>query len=460
MAFDPFAGFEYFKSSDVQAAEQQQFELALQSGDKNQMRMALGANLGKMLAGGSPEYKKAKKTEEILQTAFDTAKKADDDIVAQQNYMRQVQRLAIEADLPEIAMQATTNLSALLTSQEERDRLKSAEQRAQAKERRDQGIYGMEEERHEQETEKRRIDIEKAKAEQKFSSRRLLWDPETQQVIKAYYVDDKDDVAEIARKQQENPRLRLTTPAEVFGLEKDLILARERWRAAGADGGDTMGDRRYMRFADDQLPMLGYSSRVATLIGDNPDLFTTAAGIKGWAENVAVEGRALVGKLYEGGHESFEERIKSNPNFQNIRNAEKRALVMNFAYALATAREGGRLTDQDIDRAIISLGLMETPDPRAILQVLLDNALGAAEVWERRSRIDTRKDRHPETYRQVGEIYRSNIREITRNLIKLGGAYDFEAEKDRLGLKPRAGTATKVDRNDGDNTARRRVIKK
>ena len=40
-------------------------------------------------------------------------------------------------------------------------------------------------------------------------------------------------------------------------------------------------------------------------------------------------------------------------------------MVLNLGYALATSREGGRLTDQDVERAIISLGL-DNPDSRAV----------------------------------------------------------------------------------------------
>lgn len=130
MAINPFEGFGYTKPQDIALAENKLFQDAVQSGDRHAMRAAVMQQAATTLAGGSTAYKKAKKTEDVLQSAFEGAKKdPTDDLASQVSYLREAQRLAIEAGLPDIAIQATEQLSQLHTEMEERNRLRTEDAR-------------------------------------------------------------------------------------------------------------------------------------------------------------------------------------------------------------------------------------------------------------------------------------------------------------------------------------------
>ena len=433
MAINPFQGFEFDSSADVLHAENQKQQQALLSGDQHQMRAAVFQQAANNLSGGTPIYKRAKQTETLLNQAFEEAPKGGDDIVNQINFQKRAQQLAIEADLPEIAMQATTNLAALESAQEERARLKT-------KEVRDQEAHDM--------------NINIADKELKLYQRRVLWDPKTGTSIMPVDLTSPEDLEKVAEQTSQNPNLKLVSPEEVFEFDADMILQRERLKAQaeleaqraksilGDDHADIVGIRKYNDAGVNQVSMLQYANQTTKLLSENPGVFTSGNSVSSSMSNLAVQGRSLVASVFAGGEATFEEMITSRPTFAQITDARKRALVMNFAYALATSREGGRLTDQDIDRAILSLGFLDNPDPRAILTVMLDNVTAGAANWESRSKIGNMKEHSPSTYNEVGNQYRRNVVEISNLLQEYGGRYDFgdDDAKEKRGV----GKATKV----------------
>jgi hypothetical protein len=434
MAINPFQGFEFHRSAEILEAQNQQFKAALSSGDQNQMRAAIFQQLGNDLSGGTPVFKQAKKTETILKDAMEATPQGEDDIVNQINFQKRARQMALDANLPDIAMQATTNLAALESAQEERARLKNTETRTQEAHDMDQDI---------------------SQEELKLYQRRVLWDPETGESIMAVDLKNPDDLAKVQEFTGENPNLKLVSPDEVFQFDADMLLQRERLRAqaeleaqratAGDEHADIVGIRKYNEAGVNQISMLNYANQTAGLLEENPGVFTSGNSVASWTSNLATQGRSLVEATMDGGQGRFEELVKSRPKFAQITDARKRALVMNFAYALATSREGGRLTDQDIDRAIVSLGFLDNPDPRAILTVMLDNVTAGASNWESRSKIGNMKVHSPSTYAEVQSQYNRNIATISNLLESYGGRYDFsDGSADEAKRKASVGRAKLV----------------
>lgn len=437
MAINPFQGFTFNKSSDVRAAEDQQFQQMMKGG-KDQARLATILQASNTLSGGTAQYREAKKTEQVLQDALSLTGEVKDDIQGQIDFQRNAQRLAIEANLPEIAMQATSNLAALTSAQEERSRIKAQE---------------------EDRTEKHGLEMEIAQDELDEANRRLLWDPKTGKAAMSVNMKNPEDLAKMQELQAQNPNLKLATHAQVFEFDADMLLLQARMKhdqemellKAKQEGGDVfdmVGGREYNKAGVNQLSMLQYANQTTELLARNPGAFTTGNDVSAQMSNLAVQGKSLVSQVFAGGTDEFEAMVRNRPTFAQITSAQKRALVMNFAYALATSREGGRLTDQDIDRAIVSLGFLDNPDPRAILTVMLDNVTAGRDNWENRSKIGNMREHIPSTYNTVREQYDMNVAAISGLLEQYGGRYDFGDDEARL--KQSVGTATKVEDDDED----------
>lgn len=421
-----FQGFGYTSPEEIIAQTQQGFQQALQSGDARQMRAATMQQAAFGLVG-SPELRRARQTDKVLKTAFKNAPKTGDEIEDQLAFYKEAQRAGAEAGLPEIAMQATEKISELRLVQEERSRLKSAEGRAVKAE-----------SRAEAEESRRQIGFEvelsSARTELDRKNQMIVWDPETGESLMHFDQRDIDGITEAAKLKKENPKLKFATADEVFQVDADLLLQRERMkreaeiaalRAKKEGTVDVIGVREYNRDGTNQLIMQQYNGQAAKLLRDNPAIFTSGSSVDAWAKNLAIQGQSLVDFGFKGGRDAFEARIVEKLDENQIDNAQKRALVMNMAYALATSREGGRLTDQDIDRAIVSLGFLDNPDPRAVITVLLDNATQGRDAWEARSKIGDMKDHSPSTYYVVKSEYEDTITTLNELLESFGGRYDF-----------------------------------
>jgi hypothetical protein len=126
MPINPFEGFQFDSSADVNHVENKAFQDALQSGNQHQMRAAVFNQAATVMQGGSQSYKKARKSERVLQQALEeTGGQNDDSLASRKKYLARAQKLAIEAGLPEIAMQAGDMLTQVTDLEMQRAKLKA-----------------------------------------------------------------------------------------------------------------------------------------------------------------------------------------------------------------------------------------------------------------------------------------------------------------------------------------------
>lgn len=345
-------GFEGFKTAaQVRQEEMAAFQNRLAQGDKNSRRATTMVQAAQNLTG-SQAYREAKKTEAVMQGAAQAVggMPAADDLQAQEKYFREAQRLAVEAELPAVAMQATQNLAQLQVINEERARLKAKEEREVAEERRTQEAFELE------------MDV--AKVNKRHLTNGMLVDPQTLEVKGRYDMTNPEDVAAMTKLKQGSPGLVFRTESQYVELteaEKDR-LARLSKLGSGIGGRSTLykdwykkaqGTNAFATTATDFVDLL--------MLPDAQQIFGAGGGTKGFIEKAAAHGRSFLG---DEGVSAVEGRFAEDARF-NALSSEKQALIIELGYALATSREGGRLTDQDVDRAIRTLGV-DNPDPRAV----------------------------------------------------------------------------------------------
>jgi len=366
-----FEGFGYVSPQEIVAKYQQQFQQALQSGDKNAMRAA-SAQQAAIALGGTPELRKAKQTETILREAYKQAPSTGDEVEDTINFYKEAQKAAIKAGLPEIALQATEKLAGLRVGQEERGRLQSAERRAEAAEAR--AVAG--EARAEEQFGWMRTE---ADSTLRHLTNQILVDPQSLEVVARGNITDLESMNKIKELQQQDPTLVTRTESEFVDLseaEKERKAAMDRVLAGMRDPGIAGRSSLYKNWvgfhqrndnfvitADDFVDLL--------LNPKAEDLFAAGGETKAFLQKAATHARSFFGDDWENVLEEDFEKYGNSPALKaanlswNTLSGEKKALIMEMGYALATSREGGRLTDQDVERAIISLGL-DNPDPRAI----------------------------------------------------------------------------------------------
>ncbi len=126
MPINPFEGFQFDSSADVNHVENTAFQQALMSGDQHKMRSAVFGQASNVLMGGSQSFKKAKRSEAVLQQALEeTGGQNDDSLESRRKFLARAQKLAIEAGLPEIAMQAGDQLTQVTDLEMQRAKLKA-----------------------------------------------------------------------------------------------------------------------------------------------------------------------------------------------------------------------------------------------------------------------------------------------------------------------------------------------
>jgi hypothetical protein len=117
-----------------------------------------------------------------------------------------------------------------------------------------------------------------------------------------------------------------------------------------------------------------------TEITQSPEALTVAGKAAGFGANIKAHAQGLIHSFAGPGATEFNIAAEQDPENQarwqekmvraGISSGVSQALVMDIAYALASSMEnGGRLSDQDIDRAIQVMG-GNTPDPRKLTAVL------------------------------------------------------------------------------------------
>lgn len=370
-----FKGFGFKSPQEIVQETQAGFAQAVQSGNVDQQRFANARLAGAML-GKLPEIIDAQKTEKLLNNAYKTANEAFedtdevDDVERQIAFYREAQKAAIEAELPDIAMQATEQLAGLTLTQEERSRLKAQESRAAAQETREAETFRIQ------------------NAVDKVTSRHLttgvIIDPQTLEVVDRVDMRLPEDVQRKKQLEQERPDLVFRTESEYIQLtedEKDRLAQ----LAKGADNWEGRS-KLYQDFHKSSQGAAAFSivadDFVDILLDPNAETIFAAGGeARGLLERAAAHGKSLFDtRAANAGmdgtdlmHNDFakwgnSDELKKRGINWNALSSDKKALVMELGYALATSREGGRLTDQDVERAIMSLGV-DNPDPRAVAWV-------------------------------------------------------------------------------------------
>lgn len=356
--FEGFAGFDFKPSSQVGQEFQQGLQQALTGGNVDAMRMAVAQQAAFTVAGGSPEFKAARKREKALKDAMAIANKNSagmDDIEKQTEYYRQVQKAAVENELPDIAMQATDNLSRILLMNEERARIKQKS---------DDEVAAQEDAR-----EAHDLKIADAKLDNLHVTTGVIIDPVSGDFISEVDLMEpgaKDQIQ--AAMKEGNTFTTMDNYIDLQEAEKERASKLKSLANKPVIGGRSTLYKDYMKSIKLDNNFVITSDRMVDLLLDPQASATFAAGGSGTGvlQKVSAHARSVLQAINPnvdlvsqvGVDLSRDERF-------NALSGERQALVMELGYALATAREGGRLTDQDIDRAITSLGL-ENPDPRAV----------------------------------------------------------------------------------------------
>lgn len=383
-----FKGFSYESPQEIMARFKMGIQSAVQSGNKDAARMAIASQAGALLGGGPPGYREARKKDTTLRQASKKAQaRADamgitDPIKMQQMYFQEAQRAAIDAGLTDVAMQATAQLASIDQMQFERKRLKAADIRAEKAETR----AATAEERAAASFE---IQNEVDKVTGRHLTNGMLVDPETLEVEGVYDLTDSAQLSQMGNAKDERNELTFVTEAQYLELteaEKDR-KARQRAAGAGWEGRSTLYKDFYKKMQTvDSFAIVSDDFVDLLLSPESTQMFAAGGDLKGGLEKAAFHARSLLG----AGHESLlNEDFERFGNSQTLKDAgvnwnaltsDKKALIMELGYSLATTREGGRLTDQDVERAILSLGV-DNPDPRAIAWVFGRSLKRTRDQW-------------------------------------------------------------------------------
>jgi hypothetical protein len=354
MAMEGFAGFGFKPSKQIAAEFQQGMQQAMTSGNKNAARMAMAQQAAFNVSGGSPEYREAKKKEKILARAQESVQSTGDELQDSIAFYRAAQKEAVEAGLPDIAFQATEKLAGLRLTQEDRERLKSQESRAVEKNQRDS-------EAHDQ-------DMLEAKLNNFHATEVVLVDDQNNQVGG---VDLLDPTAGDQIRDAREKGLNVTTMDKMIDLteaEKDRqAKLADLSKRQGVAGRSTLYREYLQQMRRDNVFMIQSDRFVDTLIDPQAaSTFAVGGQAEAFFERTGTQAKSLLRVMDPQADlvGDVHARLMEDERFNALDN-ERQAMVLNLGYALATSREGGRLTDQDVERAIISLGL-QNPDPRAV----------------------------------------------------------------------------------------------
>jgi hypothetical protein len=416
-----FKGFGFKSPTDVVAETQAGFQRAFTSGDKDAMRAATVSNAAFTLFG-SPELNKAKRREKLLVEAFENAEESStgDEVEDELNFYRNAQKAAIEAGLPEIALQATDKQAQLRLVQEERARLKQ------------QSTIQSEENKRAEEAHKE--SLQKARRDNAFDTTALIVNTATDEVVREVDLTDPNAQAIIRANTGEgtgNTLIDMATYSEVTQAERDRQNRLKRMRDAG--GQDIAGRSgvygKYFETLQNTSNFNVSANRMVDLLLDPEASATFAVGGQGAGilEQVGVQARSLLNLANPGVdlEADISARFEKNERF-NALDSERKAMVMELGFALATAREGGRLTDQDVDRAITSLGI-DNPDPRAVAYTF-----GRA-LKDRRTQIDRSLNvSGVKDVPQVQEGHAQVLEDLDATIERLESVYQLDFSKDTI----------------------------
>lgn len=374
-----FEGFGFTSPEEIESELQASFQRNLQSGDPAAMRAAMAQQAAVSLVG-TPELRKARKTQEVLKNAQAASKQTAertglDEVDAQMEFYRQAQSAAIDAGLPEIAIQATENLSKLRVGQEQRNRLKAQEDRAEAEEQRKVTSFAIDE---------------------ATARTGMVIDTKTNRVLGQVDLAGENPSDRVKELRGDNPDAILITMDQFLDRDKEQ---RDRLANMKALGNRTKAieGREFVKQSISSANFAITAQDFTELLIDPVGMSTFGIGGQGVSaiQNLGSHAESIMRALnpdeYVAAGQLFERYGQSgsgaaNPNLRatwNQLNDERKALVMDMAYALATSREGGRLTDQDIDRAVMTLGIGNS-DPRSVAWVFSQVLIREKDKWNKR----------------------------------------------------------------------------
>jgi hypothetical protein len=148
--------------------------------------------------------------------------------------------------------------------------------------------------------------------------------------------------------------------------------------------------RRFVEGSEANQAFAVTANDLITLVTENPEALGGGSSTAAFGAKLESHAKSFIAAA--AGPEAIEWNIKeereNGARWQGmmveagINNAQAQALTMDIAYALASSLEnGGRLSDEDIKRAITIMG-GGTPDPRALVSVLGSLAERRMKLWE------------------------------------------------------------------------------
>jgi hypothetical protein len=319
----------------------------------------IGAGLGGL---ADPGLRKAIKTEEAVK-AVDKEFRADkskDPLSNEIARLKKVRDAVADID-PNAFAQVQTRLLELSVQQEERQRLRAQDQRAEEKAAREEAEFSAEEPRR---------------------GKYILVDGSLNAVQNVDHMNAAELQSAIEY-QKQNPGANLMTHEEFADMKANQQAARARIKAAESGGGRArpVEFRRFSALANNELSIMSPFSQLVTLMSEiDPTAATAGTQIRSKISEVGTQVRSV----FDLDQQDFiENKVNTKLEEANINDARLRGLVMDLAYAIATSREGGRLTDQDVERAIMTMG-GGNPDPRVMLSVVNDLIDRKVKTWDDR----------------------------------------------------------------------------
>ena len=371
-----FAGFGFKTPSMVRDEMMQGLQQAAQSGNVNVSRMALAQNAANLLVK-SPAMREAQKKQDAIMAAQKATPKTGDPRTDQKAFYENVQKNALDEGLPEITMQATEHLAVLQTEDEERERLQTKDQREEVLFERAVDNFKKEDAQFEQEQYLNRL-------ERAHKGTAVLVDSSTGTSTGNYDLTNMEDIAAMSAQMKENPDLQFTTMENYLDMTADQRSDMAKMRAVGRSGAMEMRTLSAQGIAMNEFAIT--SDNFMNVLEEGPGSFGVGGKALGALDQAGAHARSFVAAINPEMMSENDQRLTSAIDRAGIDNAQRKAMVMDLAYALATSREGGRLTDQDIDRAILTLGVDE-PNPAAIAAVFGDLIKRRATSWNDRLKL-------------------------------------------------------------------------
>ena len=141
--------------------------------------------------------------------------------------------------------------------------------------------------------------------------------------------------------------------------------------------------RKFRELTSGQVESLRLTERYLSLLEDNPAAFATGTRLSAAADrflrNAQSATDAVTGALDVEDFEFSDQLLTRQLDEAGITNTRQRGLAANLAYAMMKNRDGGRLSETDINFALDMIGGQGgNPNPRAVAAALEDNIVSGA----------------------------------------------------------------------------------